>query len=539
MTSRTRQPNILLITTDQEQSFVDLPASLTLPAHERLRGEGVAFRRYQVNSTPCGPSRAVLYTGQHTQHTRMFTNPNVPPQRELSTDIATMGSIFRDLGYHTVYKGKWHLSNIHGGPDHGGQRFIDTTDALEPYGFSEYTHDGDHHGIAWDGFKHDASIAGDAANWLNGLTGHKPDDGPWLMAVNFVNPHDIMFYDATGTMGAERLDPLQVAPLLAAPHAAPYTDDLELDLPASFQDDLSRKPTAHLDDRRMCDMMFGLLPLEDVAGWRSHRNYYFNCIRDVDRHVETVLAALDASGEADNTIVVFTSDHGEMAGAHGMRQKGASMYKENIGVSLMIRHPDGPGGVETDALATSVDVIPTMLDLAGFDEAMVDERWPALTGVSLAGALAGSDTARDRRGCLINYTTNLAWDLDFVEALFGGNGRGFHTDEEQARLAEGFVLDRPAAFRGIRTDRYKFARYFAPSAHHTPTDWDTLVGHNELELYDLAADPDEVDNLGADPDVHRDLILSLSADLNALVAEEVGVDDGSCYSRSRSFALDT
>ena len=532
-----RRPNILLITTDQEQSFADLPSALRLPAHERLRDEGVAFRRYQVNSTPCGPSRAVLYTGQHTQITRMFSNPNVPPKRELDTEIATLGSIFRALGYHTVYKGKWHLSNLHGGTDFTSQRFVDTTDALEPYGFSEYTHDGDHHGIAWDGFKHDASIAGDAANWLTGVTGHKPDDQPWLMAVNFVNPHDIMFYDATGTMGRERLDPLQVAPLLAAPHAAPYTDDLAIDLPASFGDDLARKPTAHRDDQRLADMMYGFLPHENEAGWRNHRNYYFNCIRDVDRHIGELLAALDASGDAEDTIVVFTSDHGEMAGAHGMRQKGASMYKENIGVSLMIRHPEVDGGRETDALATSLDLIPTMLDLAGIDDATVRDRWPELAGVALTDALDGGSTTRDERGSLINYTANLAWDLDFVEVLFRGMGRGSHTDEEQARLAEGISLDNHACFRGIHDGRYKFARYFKPSEHHTPTDWGTLTAHNELELYDLANDPDEMDNLGADPDTHRDVILDCNAKLNDLIALEVGVDDGSCYSRRRSFAL--
>ena len=177
-----------------------------LPGHERLRNRGVAFRNFQVNSTPCGPSRSVIYSGQHTQHTRMFVNPNVPPHPELPRDMPSMGSIFRELGYYTAYKGKWHLSNVNHGVNFDSQRFPETSAALEPWGFSEYTHDGDHHGLVWDGFMHDGAIAADAANWLLGKSGGKPDNKPWLLAVNFVNPHDIMFFDATGRMaeGAHR-----------------------------------------------------------------------------------------------------------------------------------------------------------------------------------------------------------------------------------------------------------------------------------------------------------------------------------------------
>jgi arylsulfatase len=529
--------NILLIVTDQEQSFVDLPAGLDLPAHDRLRERSMAFRRFQVNSTPCGPSRSVIYSGRHTQHTRMFVNPNVPPHPELPRDMPSMGTIFRELGYYTAYKGKWHLSNLNHGVDFHRQRYPETSKALEPWGFSDYTHDGDHHGIAWEGFKHDGSIAADAANWLLGVSGHKPADRPWLLAVNFVNPHDIMFFDATGSMSTERLDPIRVAPMMPAPHAPLYSDRLDVELPASFADDLRDKPSAHEQDRRLADMMYGRLAPEDEEGWLNYRNYYFNCIRDVDRHVMRVVDALEASGEAERTIVVFTSDHGEMAGAHGMRQKGASIYRENLGVSLFIDHPDQPGGTETDALGTAVDILPTLLDLAGVDEARAQERWPGLAGVSLAGALAGTPTPRDERGMLINYTATLAWDLDFVEALFNGQVRGSFTEEEERLLAAGQSRDHHACIRGIADGRYKFARYFKPAEHHMPEDWKTLTQHNELELYDTSTDPFEMNNLASDPEAHREVIIALNARLNDLVQMEVGVDDGSCYSSKRSYAL--
>ncbi len=529
-------PNILLITTDQEQSFVDLPAGLALPGHERLRERSLAFRNFQVNTTPCGPSRSVIYSGQHTQQTRLFVNPNVPPHPELPRDMPTLGSIFAELGYYPVYKGKWHLSNLNHGINFDAQRYPETSRALEPWGFHEFTLDGDHHGIAWEGFKQDGAIAADAANWLLGNSGSKPDDKPWLLAVNFVNPHDVMFYDATGTMTGERMDPVRVAPLMPAPWATPYQDDLGFDLPASFGDNLTLKPSAHREDQRLADLMYGRLPADDEQAWRNHRNYYFNCIRDVDRHICTVLDALEKSGEADNTIIVFTSDHGEMAGAHGMRQKGASMYKENVRVSCFISHPDLHSGSETERLATSIDLIPTLVELAqpGVEW---QQRWPDLKGVSLADVLSGNASERDDRGMLLNYTATLAWDIDFVETLFKGQVRGQFTEAEQAQMKAGQSLQGFACYRGINDGRYKFARYFKPAEHHQPEDWQTLLAHNELELYDTAADPHEMNNLANAAEENQDLIMSLNDRLNHLISAEIGIDDGSCYSHRRSYSL--
>ena len=537
----TKPFNILMITTDQEHSWVDFPSQLELPGHERLRARSVAFRKFQVNSTPCGPSRSVIYSGQHTQHTRMFVNPNVPPHPELPRTMPTMGSMFSELGYYTVYKGKWHLSHLNDGIDFDQQRFPVTSDALAPWGFNEYTYDGDHHGLAWDGFMHDGAIAADAANWLLGRSGRKPglskDDPPWLLSVNFINPHDVMFFDATGTMAGERLDPVRVAPMLPAPFAEPYRDWLDLPLPSNFAASLDEKPSAHREDQRLADIMYGKLPLEDEEAWRIYRNYYYNCIRDVDLHIGQVLDALEASGEADRTIVLFTSDHGEMAGAHGMRQKGASAYKENVGVSCFISHPDIKYATETDLLGTSVDLIPTLLAICGARTGDTSDRWPDLKGVSLASALQGSPTERDQRGMLMNYTASLAWDVDFVETLFRGQVRGEFTDEEKLQMAEGQSLSKYACFRGIADGRYKFARYFKPNQHHQPKDWATLVEHNELELYDTLSDPDELRNLASKGADYKDLILELNKRLNTLIDVEIGIDDGRCYSSRRSYAL--
>src|SRR3546814_8359107 len=90
----------------------------------------------------------------------------------------------------------------------------------------------------------------------------------------------------------------------------------------------------------------------------------------------------------------------------------------------------------------------------------------------------------------------------------------------------GPVLTHPGLFRGVHDGRYKFARYFTPAQHHIPRDWDTLLRYNQLELYDTQVDPDEIINLAADPQTHKDLILALNDKVNTLIMEEIGFDDG-------------
>ena len=91
-----------------------------------------------------------------------------------------------------------------------------------------------------------------------------------------------------------------------------------------------------------------------------------------------------------------------------------------------------------------------------------------------------------------------------------------------------FDLTKRRLHRGVHDGRWKFARYFAPAQHHTPEDWETLSRLNDLELYDTEADPFELANLANDP-AQRDNILRLNAMVNALIAMEIGKDDGSEY----------
>ena len=184
------------------------------------------------------------------------------------------------------------------------------------------------------------------------------------MAVNFVNPHDIMSFDYGAASAVELPLGLAHAVKMLPPADVPlYRREWDVEPPRSVHDDLAGAPPAVREYARMLDIVFG--EVRDVEHWRAGLNFYLNCIRDVDRSMELVLDALEASGQADRTVVIFTADHGEMAGSHGLRQKANFVYDENFHVPLVVRHPDVAGGGTTDALASAVDLVPTMLAFAG------------------------------------------------------------------------------------------------------------------------------------------------------------------------------
>jgi arylsulfatase len=338
------------------------------------------------------------------------------------------------------------------------------------------------------------------------------------MVVGLLNPHDIMFYDATGKQTASRTHPYLLGPLRREPGDPLYAEDNGFDLPESYyRDDLATKPEAHRAIVASNERTYGELQRADEASWRRFRNYYYNCIRDVDRRIEQLLWALETSGQINNTVIVYTSDHGERAGAHGMRQKGGTIYREETNVPMIIVHPDVPGGRTTGRLMSAIDIAPTMLALAGAEKSWVRNQYPDLPGIDVSALLvdAGARTERDVRGHLFDYAVGYGW------APRAGAPAG-------APFAERFDLTRRRLHRGVHDGRWKFARYFAPAQHHQPRNWGELSRNNDLELYDTRADPNELVNLASHPEQQRN-ILRLNAMVNALVTREIGVDDGSEY----------
>ncbi len=520
--------NVLMITCDQERSWLDFPRSLEFPNRRRLLERSMYFRNFHVNAIACGPARSVLYTGRHIQHTLLTDNPDGGPgRRDLDpTRTPTLGQRLQDQGYYTAYKGKWDLTHLN------ALKLDDYTGALRPFGFDEFNPREDVYGSTQQGYEIDDDIAGDAARWLTDKAEGIAQENPWFLSVNFINPHDIMFFDATGRQSETRLLRDFISPMKGAPERAPYMDDLGYDLPQSFADDLSAKPSAHRAYVEDGDDVYGPIPLEDEAAWRRYQNYYFNCMRDVDRHIGTVMDALERSGERDNTIIIYTADHGEMAGAHGQRLKGPFIYKENVQVPLAIDHPDIGSSAVSNALACSLDIVPTVLSFAGLSDETRAENYPDLKGFDLSGMLT-NPSGRDRRrieagGILLNFSATFASNPRLKKKLLLSIARARETGEKITRQFPQDIVqfDLRSFYRGIFDGRYRFARYFSPDDHHRPEDKTALFGRNDLELYDVMTDPLEMTNLGANPDRHVDLIMGLNAKLNGLIDREVGLDDG-------------
>ncbi|MEU6236777.1 sulfatase-like hydrolase/transferase [Kitasatospora sp. NPDC047058] len=506
----TRRPNILLIVTDEERFTIPRPQGFTLPARERLAERGSTFERYYTASAQCSSARSVLYTGQHLPLTEIYDNDNIPYVRPLDPGLGTLGTMLRRAGYYCTYQGKWHLSNAYVTPQNPGP----TTDALEPYGFSEFNDWGDIDGGAWAGLKIDPVIAGQAVKWLRNRAPVVESDQPWFMAVNFVNPHDIMSFDYGGSPQV-RL-PFGLAHAVVARAAADvpvYRRRWDFDLPASLRDDLSGAAPAVAEYARMLETVFG--PVADDRHWYDGLNFYLNAIRDVDRSIELVLDALEASGQADRTVVVFTSDHGEMAGSHGLRQKAGLVYDENLHVPFILSHPDHPRGTRNQALASAVDLAPTLLEFAGVSAAGTAEHHPALRGRSLVPALDGG-TVRD--GVLAAIESIITLDADFWFEF---------ADPEAPRRVEAGELrpdwNKRGFLRGYVDHRYTFGRYFSPLDPNRPTDAESLYARNDVVLYDRAEDPAELRNLASDP-AHRDLVARYSALLEDLITREIGTE---------------
>jgi arylsulfatase len=525
-----------MIVTDQEYAHQPMPSGFVLSNRDRIHDRGVTFNNYHATTTVCTPSRSVMYTGRHTPITRMFDNTNFAWIDDMRADaevLPTIGHLLRDLGYHTVYKGKWHLSEFEAG---------DTRDAMEPYGFSDYQSWGDAQGAPMDGLRKDPLIATDAVDWLTKRAPEVAAAQPWYMTVNFVNPHDVMYFD---TDADEMVQVRGMMPIFSAPDTPLYHQKWQTALPASFFDDLEGQPPAVRSYKRLCDVAYGRIPMDRRDMWHNHINYYLNCLLDVDRHIGAVLDALEASGQADNTVIIFTADHGEMGGAHHLRQKGSVAFRETVNVPMVIVDPRHPGGVRTEAVGSHLDLVPTILAFAGLPEAELRQRYPFLKGHDLSGLVENPTSVGPRgsggepgKGCLLTYDMIATIDAEWItrnatkvfDQAAAQAGQEFHRGLESfiGMLDEVGVpnLEKRELFRCVFDGRYKLVRYFGLGHYNLPLSVMELQADNDIALYDLLLDPEEMDNLAnpTNPKYREELLSTMNQKLNTLIETEIGQD---------------
>jgi arylsulfatase A-like enzyme len=524
--------NILFILVDQEHFFDGWP--FPVPGREWIKRNGITFANHQAASCVCSPARSVIYTGRHIQGSGVFDNLNYLWQPDLSTEIATIGHRMSALGYYAAYEGKWHMSaNLDQTRNPLDAPLADYQKIIASYGFDDFFGVGDLIDGALGGYTYDYMTSSSVSAWLRTKGQALKEQGkPWYLAVNFVNPHDVMYInsDKPGENVQTGHSAITIEP---RPEDELYGAAWDVPLPATRSQPLDApgRPPAHRIYQEVQDMLVGPWPDEDRR-WKLLRDYYFNCIRDCDGEVERVLAALRNAGMDKNTIVVFTADHGELGGNHQMRGKGTCTYRQQNHVPLMIHHPAYPGGKVCRAVTSQLDLAPTLMALTGASPALLAKAGAGLKGRSFAGLLADPGAAGVdglRPAALFNYNM-----LSYQDAKWNKVVIDFMMSPEvptQAKI-DRLLKDEPdfhhrCAIRSVFDGRYRFSRYFAPLDFNTPKSFEDLSAHNDLELYDLETDPEETDNLAMKGKAAADLVMAMNEKLNARIAEEVGDDDGS------------
>ena len=391
------RPDVVILLTDQQRADAFGAAGavdLRTPVMDGLARDGVLFARAFAATPQCSPSRASLLTGRYPHRTGVLGNTGGDPppagmSPALDRSIPSLGQIFAAAGYQTAYFGKWHLGATPG-----------------EYGFESH-----------DSLIDDATLASRVTAFL-GQRAAAGERRPLLLIVSWLNPHDIY-----GVLKA----PPPSREALASTR-----------LPANLVDDLRRKP---FPQRHFLEQDQGRpFVAADPDVWRRYRAFYNALVEKVDAEIGKVLDALPRT--AVPRITIFSSDHGDHGGSHGLPFKGPAMYEEVIRVPLVISWPQRIRSGRSDALVGLVDVVPTLCDLVGVPAPQ------AVDGISLRPVLERR-TSDVRHTVFAEYYGKQSWRVPI---------------------------------RMARTPRWKYVRY---------------LGYGE-ELYDLEADPGELRNLAAD-----------------------------------------
>ncbi len=437
------RPNILFILTDQQSAEAMSCRMgnrfLQTPALDGLAARGTLFTRAYAANPLCMPSRNSMFTGRYPHETGVTDNTqtNLDP-----VEFVNLGNYFRQAGYRTAYYGKWHLC------------YDDKHTAT--HGFEIV-----------DRRQKDALTADNAVAFLG-----QKHERPFLLVVSFLNPHNVC--------ELARDEPLSNGPIGDPPPDATLPPS-----PANLEPP-GDEPDSMIQMRRGYHAS-PLFPVGDFTPerWRKLRWGYYRLIEKVDAEIGRVLTALRAAGLEQDTLIVFTSDHGECAGAHRLNQK-TVLYEESARVPLIISHPAQKSGRTSERLVnTGIDLLPTMLDFAGIP------RPRKLGGLSLRPLVQGEPVT--------------AWRDQVI----------VQNNMSQAGLAGDFVPMTEG--RMVRTERYKYCVY----AH----------GEHRESLVDLEKDPGEMVNLARRPEFrgvlleHRERLRQFGVQHNDALVATLLADD--------------
>ncbi len=382
--------NILHLCSDQQhwQAQGRANSFFHTPHQDALAAESTVFENAFCTTPQCSPSRSSMLTGFYPHKTEMMNNSKALGGTNLK--LPTIGSFLQQAGYTTGFFGKWHLGD---------------------------------HPSAKAGWGEENKQTGDLKTTERGiefLQRHARDETPFALFLMYLDPHDIYHYK----------------PGLSAVSIG------DVRLPESWEkQNFKSVPKVHEEFMRHNQGAF-IVDAEEET-WKGYRDFYRQKVKLYDDHVGRVIGQLKDLGLWENTIVVNTSDHGDMDTFHRLVFKGPFMYEHMMRIPLSIRVPGANGPRKTDYNWVNVDTVPTLLELAGAQA-------PECHGQSVARLVTGAEIGPDRDYVIGQYYGKQTW----VNPI-----------------------------RTIRTQNWKYSIY---------TDWGE-------ELYHLETDPEEIQNLASRP----------------------------------------
>lgn len=504
------KPNFLFVMVDElrkppvyESDDIKAWRLANLPGQSALRETAHEFNRHYIGSTACTPSRATLFTGQYpslhgvsqtdglakTEYDEgiFWLDPNTVP---------TMGDYLERNGYKTYYKGKWHISHaditlpgshvalptvnqVTGEIDETNTNIYLNANRLKDWGFSGWVGP-EPHGSNPNNSASSSSIglvgrdevfADQVVDLIQELDQADPQK-PWMIAACLVNPHDIALYGAITS------------------HMPIYNFEIDPSVPdipeaPTENEDLTTKPSAQSSYRSVFPQA-----LQPIGDRQAYRKVYYSLEKYVDNQILKIVTAIKASSMYNNTIIIFTSDHGDQLGSHGgLFQKWHNVYEESLHVPCLFHNPIlFPTYTSTDDLSSHVDLIPTMLRLAGISETNTQCKLKV-------------DHCEVRKlvGRPLPLPVTAYESDDQSEAIYFWTQDNPTTGENQISPATGIpytAVTQPASIEAVLVyltskfyegrQLFKYARYYDAKDATVP---------NEFEMYNLTADPFEATNL--------------------------------------------
>jgi arylsulfatase A-like enzyme len=408
-----RRPNVLyIVTDDQRWDLLSLRGHpfLRTPNMDRIGREGVTFLNHFVTTSLCSPSRASILTGRYPHQHKVRTNGSSPA---FDTTERTFPAILQSQGYYTGYIGKWHI-----GDDASPRRGFDWWSVLPGQGvYFDPTLNVNGREQQFKGHVDDI-VAGFAVDFLKKRDGAKP----FCLSVGIKSPH------------AEQLPPPRLQHLF---------DGIDIPKPATWDEDVLAHGKADVVKKaciQAAEFFDG--PIKMKGSYERYIKDFYRSVVSADEAVGRILGALEESGQAADTLVVFTGDNGFFLGEHGLVDKRLA-YEESLRTPLLMRYPAGfHAGPALPQMALNIDICPTILDFCGVPVPKT------VAGRSLRPLLTETSPGRWRDEMFYEY----------VERIW----------QSPALLA-------------VRTDRYKYIEYLDPA--------------DTNELYDLAMDAHEMNNV--------------------------------------------